>query len=73
MDRNPEDRTIVKAIIAMAKALDIKVVAEGVEREEQLDLLKALGCDLVQGFYFSKPVPAAEFTELLARKERFAV
>jgi diguanylate cyclase (GGDEF)-like protein len=73
MDRNPEDRTIVKAIIAMAKALDIEVVAEGVEREEQLDLLKALGCDLVQGFHFSKPVPAAEFTELLARKGRFAV
>jgi diguanylate cyclase (GGDEF)-like protein len=73
MDRDPEDRTIVKAIIAMAQALDIKVVAEGVEREEQLDLLKTFGCDLAQGFHFSKPVPAAEFTELLFRKGRFAV
>lgn len=73
MDRDPEDRTIVKAIIAMAQALDIKVIAEGVERAEQLDLLKAFGCDLAQGFYFSKPVPAAEFTELLAKKRSFAV
>ena len=73
MDRNPEDRTIVKAIIAMAQALDIEVIAEGVERIEQLDLLKSFGCDLAQGFLFSRPVPAAEFTELLAGKGRFAV
>jgi diguanylate cyclase (GGDEF)-like protein len=73
MDRNPEDRTIVKAIIAMAQALDIEVIAEGVERVEQLDLLKAFGCDLAQGFHFSKPVASAEFVELLAKKRSFAV
>ncbi len=66
MDRNPEDRTIVKAILAMAQTLNIEVVAEGVERVEQRDLLKAFGCRLAQGFFFSRPVPAAEFTELLA-------
>jgi diguanylate cyclase (GGDEF)-like protein len=73
LDRNPEDQTIVKAILAMANTLDIEVIAEGVERVEQLDLLKRFGCGLAQGFYFSKPVPAAEFHDLLARKRRIAV
>jgi EAL domain-containing protein (putative c-di-GMP-specific phosphodiesterase class I) len=73
LDRNPEDQTIVKAILAMANTLNIEVIAEGVERVEQLDLLKRFGCGLAQGFYFSKPVPAAEFHDLLARKRRIAV
>jgi len=70
MDRNPEDQAIVKTIIAMAHTLNIEVIAEGVERVEQLDLLKSFGCDLAQGFLFSKAVPAAEFTELLAGNRR---
>ena len=67
MDRNPEDQTIVKAILAMAGALNIKVVAEGVERAEQRDLLKEFGCHQAQGFFFSRPVPAEEFARLLER------
>ena len=66
MDRNPEDQTIVKTIIAMAHTLNIEVIAEGVERVEQLGLLKSFGCDLAQGFLFNKAVPAEEFTRLLA-------
>jgi diguanylate cyclase (GGDEF)-like protein len=73
LDRNPEDQTIVKAILAMAHTLNIEVIAEGVERVEQLDLLKSFGCDLAQGFLFSKAVPAAEFTRLLAGNRRIAV
>ncbi|MBP2678972.1 MAG: hypothetical protein H6Q82_2037 [Deltaproteobacteria bacterium] len=73
MDRNAGDQTIVKAILAMAQALDIEVIAEGVERVEQLDLLKSFGCGLAQGFYFSKAVPPAEFTRLLAENRRMAV
>ena len=73
MDRNPEDQTIVKAILAMAKTLNIEVIAEGVERVEQLDLLKSFGCGLAQGFFFSKPVPAAEFNRLLAENRRMTV
>ncbi|MFA5807649.1 MAG: EAL domain-containing protein [bacterium] len=73
MDRNPEDRTIVKTIIAMAHSLNIEVIAEGVERVEQLDLLKSFGCDLAQGFLFSKAVPAAEFTRLLGENRRMTV
>jgi EAL domain-containing protein (putative c-di-GMP-specific phosphodiesterase class I) len=67
MDRNPGDQAIVKAIIAMANALDLEVIAEGVERAEQLQLLSSFGCGLAQGFLFSKPVPAAEFSQLLTR------
>lgn len=53
-----EDLDLVKATIAMAHSLDLSVVAEGVETHEQLFLLDELGCDLVQGYYFSKPIPA---------------
>ena len=55
-------------ILGIARSLKIPVVAEGVETEEQLKLLKELGCPLVQGFYFSKPLPADEFEEKVIRK-----
>lgn len=70
LDSSPGDRSIVKAIIAMAHTLNIRVIAEGVERTEQLDLLKSFGCDMAQGFLFSKAVPAAEFELLLAENRR---
>jgi diguanylate cyclase (GGDEF)-like protein len=57
---------IVKTIISMAHNLDMTVLAEGVETEQQLEFLKAHGCDEVQGFLFSPPVPAIEFSKLLA-------
>jgi diguanylate cyclase (GGDEF)-like protein len=62
---NPDDRAIITAIIAMARSLELKVVAEGVETEQQLDFLRELGCDEIQGYYFSKPVPPLEFAKLL--------
>ena len=61
-----KNHTIVKAIIAMAHALHMIVVAEGIESQEQAALLKKLGCDKLQGFYFSKPLTASAFEELLA-------
>jgi diguanylate cyclase (GGDEF)-like protein len=73
MDRNPEDQTIVKTIIAMAHSLNIEVIAEGVERVEQLELLKSFGCDLAQGFLFSGAVPSAEFTLLLAENRKISL
>src|SRR4030065_1016231 len=57
LDRNSEDQTIVKAIIAMAHTLKIDVIAEGVERPEQRDLLKTHGWGRPPGFYFSMPAP----------------
>lgn len=62
-DKN--DRTIVAAIIAMAHSLEIEVIAEGIETEEQLDLLVAQKCDHYQGYYFSKPVPVSDIEILL--------
>ncbi|MGH8382103.1 putative bifunctional diguanylate cyclase/phosphodiesterase [Pseudomonas sp.] len=62
-----EDAAITRAIIAMAKSLDLKVVAEGVETPEQLALLREQGCDEVQGYLISKPVDASAFKELLGR------
>jgi diguanylate cyclase (GGDEF)-like protein len=66
---NAGDAAIAKAIIGMGHSLQLDVIAEGVETAEQLRLLRELGCDQIQGFYFSQPVPADEFGGmLLARK-----
>lgn len=60
-----DDSAIVEAIIAMAHSLQLKVVAEGVETKEQFEFLRTLGCDQIQGYYFSKPIPANEIVMLL--------
>ena len=63
--KDPHDTSIVRAIINLGHALDLNVIAEGVETREQLQYLAALECDLVQGFLFSKPLPVKAFEELL--------
>jgi len=70
LQRDPDDLALTTAIIAMAHSLGITVVAEGVEKEAQYNLLAERGCDLVQGYWLSHPVSAAEFTHLLARRTR---
>lgn len=62
-----DDKAIAAAIIAMAHSLDLRVIGEGVETKLQLDVLRALDCDEIQGFYFSKPVPAGEIARLLEK------
>jgi diguanylate cyclase (GGDEF)-like protein/PAS domain S-box-containing protein len=62
---NRNDAEIVAAIIAMARSLRLKVVAEGVEHAQQAAFLKDLGCEAAQGFYYSKPVPAEDFAAML--------
>ncbi|GAB6072675.1 hypothetical protein JCM14244_10520 [Venenivibrio stagnispumantis] len=59
------DLELVKIIINIAKIMNLKVVAEGVETKEHLTFLQILGCDYAQGYYFSKPVPFEEFIKKL--------
>lgn len=66
--KDPHDTAIVRAIINLGHALDLTVIAEGVETKEQLQYLSALECDVVQGFLFSKALPAATFEELLVEQ-----
>ena len=68
LDAHPHDITIVQTVAAMAKALGLRVAAEGVESEAQLARLRALGCDEWQGHLFSASLDAAGFEQLLARK-----
>jgi diguanylate cyclase (GGDEF)-like protein/PAS domain S-box-containing protein len=62
---DPQDRAIVEAIIAMAKRLGVKLVAEGVETRDQADLLAAVGCDFAQGYFYAKPMSEKEFLEFV--------
>ena len=60
---SPKDKKMVEIIIEIANFLKLKTIAEGVENKEQLDELKEMGCDIVQGYYMSKPIPVSEFEE----------
>jgi diguanylate cyclase (GGDEF)-like protein/PAS domain S-box-containing protein len=64
---NKKEESIIKNIIQMAHSMDLKVVAEGVETEDQLSILKERKCNYIQGYYFSKPLPASDVEKLLGR------
>ena len=66
LGRDPKDEGLVSASIELAHALNLEAIAEGVETAEQLDCLRALGCELAQGFYFQKPSPDYTTSESLA-------
>jgi CheY-like chemotaxis protein len=71
--RNPEDAAIASAIIGMAHSLRMKVVAEGVETEAQLKFLRTRHCDQMQGYFFSRPIPAEDFGLMLYNGEHLEV
>ena len=62
---NQKQETLVRLIMDIAKYLNMRVVAEGVEEKSQVDFLKGVGCYIIQGYYFSKPLPEEEFAQLL--------
>ncbi len=64
-DVDGKGRLIVSDTISMAKKLGMRIVAEGVEKKEQLDYLVTLDCDPIQGYYFAKPMPATDFEQRL--------
>lgn len=64
IETNPRNKVILEAVIAMANRLGMDVITEGVETEEQMQILAAMGCHYYQGYYFSRPIPVAEFEKL---------
>lgn len=69
LENNPDDVAIVQTIISMARNLRMNVIAEGVETRAQVEILMQSGCDLCQGYYFSRPQPLAQFSGLLRRSD----
>ena len=69
IESSDTDYMLVTLIVDIARHLDLRVVAEGVETEGQLNLLKQAGCNLVQGFYFSRPLPPGEFEALIEKEQ----
>jgi diguanylate cyclase len=72
VDKLPEKRKLLQGIIGLARGLGMVTVAEGAERLEEVLVLKALGCNRVQGFYFSKAQPFANWTQMIAAIEHDA-
>jgi diguanylate cyclase (GGDEF)-like protein/PAS domain S-box-containing protein len=70
--QDPESTAIIRAVVALAGSLGMKTVAEGVATQEQLELVRALGCDKIQGYIFSRPVTGATVKAMLAQNRRLA-
>lgn len=70
---DPDDAAIAQSIVSLAHNLGLQVVAEGVETREQLEFLASVGCDEMQGYYFSRPVPQSECTKMLMENHRMSV
>ena len=68
MNKDEKCLKLVELVISIAKFLNVPVVAEGVEDAGQVEALKKMGCDIIQGYYFSKPLPAEEFAALLKKE-----
>ena len=70
---NVKVQSIVESVIDMAKKLEMKVVAEGVELQEELDMLQSLSCDIIQGYYFDRPMPSDDFEKRLKNKDYYSL
>ncbi len=66
--KNDDDKAIVETIVSLGKSLHLSLIAEGVEEESHVDFLRDLGCDEIQGYWFSKPIQAGELVNFLAEK-----
>ena len=69
--RDRKDTRLLEGVIQLAETLELPTIAEGVETAEQLMALKGMGCDIVQGYYFSRPLPAEEFERFVVEKRDF--
>ncbi|MFL0195444.1 EAL domain-containing protein [Clostridium sp. WILCCON 0269] len=66
-----KNKAVIKSIISLCKSLDYKIIAEGVETKKQLDSLLGIGCNIIQGYYFSKPLSLNEIENILMKKNKF--
>ena len=67
--KNSKIGSVIHSIIDMAHHMDMRVIAEGVETEEQISFLRRHGCDYVQGYYYSKPLPMEDFAKMLNEQQ----
>lgn len=65
---NHKNKAVISGLVNISKSLNFKIIAEGVESREQMEILTGLGCNLIQGYYFSKPLPEDEIEDLLKNK-----
>ena len=68
LEVDPDDRAIASTILSMGRSLRLKVLAEGVETAEQYEILRGMGCELVQGYHFSRPLPPEQFVAFLEQR-----
>ena len=64
---DPREKTVISSVVELAKKLQMKTVAEGVETQQQLEFLRETRCDMIQGYVFSRPLPVPSFEELMRR------
>jgi EAL domain-containing protein (putative c-di-GMP-specific phosphodiesterase class I) len=65
LESDPDDRAIATAVVTLGHSLGMRVIAEGVETAQQMEILRGMGCDEIQGYYLSHPTPAGEMAVLL--------
>jgi EAL domain-containing protein (putative c-di-GMP-specific phosphodiesterase class I) len=70
LERNAQSKAIVRAIVGLARGLELPVTAEGVETRAQFELLERAGCDLVQGYLIGRPAPIGAYDEIVGRRPR---
>lgn len=68
-DLTDRNKKVISSVIALAKSLNLETVSEGVETQVQVDFLKSLGCDMIQGFFYYKPMPSGDFTTLIGENK----
>ena len=73
LENSQRAAAIVEAVVQLAKNIHMDVIIEGVETKAQIDFLESIGCDLIQGYYFSRPVPEEEFIKLLDEKKNWRI
>ena len=64
-DLTEKNRKVITSVVTLAKSLNLETVSEGVETQTQVDFLKELGCDMIQGFFYYKPMCCEQFEEIL--------